>query len=184
MNVMAPIMPPLHGKVTLVTGGSRGIGRATALALARVGAKVAVNYKTHATEAEEVCTEVRNIGGHVMAVQADVSISAQVAACLDEIQQGLPGISLGILLKQLVVRDEVCCPPGDGKPVAFVSLFSAARCQQDPLAEPFCAERARVMYISEMRFGVLDRLVYAPLSGQRLSPELTEVPVGAGLQRE
>ena len=68
----------LSGKTALVTGGSRGIGKAAALALAKAGALVAVNYKTHAAEAEAVCAEIRGLGGHAIAVQADVSVAARL----------------------------------------------------------------------------------------------------------
>ena len=71
---------PLDSKVALVTGASRGIGRAAAVALAKIGAAVAVNYKTHAQEAEAVCAEIKGMGGRAVAVQADVSIAAIATA--------------------------------------------------------------------------------------------------------
>jgi 3-oxoacyl-[acyl-carrier protein] reductase len=70
---------PLDGKIALVTGGSRGIGCAAVLALAKAGALVAVNYKTHAVEAKAACREVEIRGSRAIAVQADVSIAEAVA---------------------------------------------------------------------------------------------------------
>ncbi len=69
----------LDGKVALVTGGSRGIGRAIALELGRAGAKVVLSYRTGREEAEEVATE---IGGR--AVEADVSDAASAKALVEE----------------------------------------------------------------------------------------------------
>ena len=85
-----------QGKIALVTGGSRGIGRAAALALARAGARVAVNYKTRAADAEAVCAEIRSRGGHAVAVQADVSISNDVAEMVRQVKSQLG--SVGILV--------------------------------------------------------------------------------------
>ena len=65
-------MSNLEGKVALVTGASRGIGRAVAGALAEAGASVTVNYLSHAAEAEEVADSIRRLGGQALAVQADV----------------------------------------------------------------------------------------------------------------
>jgi 3-oxoacyl-[acyl-carrier protein] reductase len=63
----------LTGKVALVTGASRGIGRACAIKLASLGAKVAVNYNQSASAAEEVVAEIQRHGGEAIAVQGDVS---------------------------------------------------------------------------------------------------------------
>ncbi len=71
-------MIDLQGRVALVTGASRGIGRAIALAIAERGAAVAVNFRTRAEEADAVVAQIRSAGGRAIAAPADVSISAQV----------------------------------------------------------------------------------------------------------
>ncbi len=71
-------MDNLIGKVALVTGASRGIGRAIALALAGAGANIAVNYRSRDSEAAEVLLQVRRLGRLAVAVKADVSVSADV----------------------------------------------------------------------------------------------------------
>ena len=63
----------LEEKVAIITGSSRGIGRATALAFAREGADVVVNYLRSKDEAEEVVGEITNLGRKAMAIKADVS---------------------------------------------------------------------------------------------------------------
>src|SRR5215475_10913284 len=71
-------MAALTGKVALVTGGSRGIGRAIAVSLAEAGAAVAVNYRERVAEAASVVDDIRKAGGRAMAVGADVSQSKAV----------------------------------------------------------------------------------------------------------
>lgn len=65
-------MPGLEGRVAIVTGGSRGIGRAIVLELARRGAKVVVNYVSSANDAQAVVDEIKGAGGDAQAVQANV----------------------------------------------------------------------------------------------------------------
>jgi len=66
-------MATLSGRTALITGASRGIGRASALALAALGARVLVHYSSGAKEAEAVVTEIRDSGGRADAVAADLS---------------------------------------------------------------------------------------------------------------
>lgn len=75
-------MNDLTGKVSLVTGASRGIGRAIALSLADAGAAVAVNYRERAVEAGEVVAAIGKAGGRAMAIAADVSDGKAVAAMI------------------------------------------------------------------------------------------------------
>ncbi|MFE8695217.1 3-oxoacyl-[acyl-carrier-protein] reductase [Cytobacillus sp. FJAT-53684] len=70
----------LKGKVSIVTGASRGIGREIALELARQGADVVVNYSGSEERAHKVVAEIKELGGHAIAVQCDVSNSESVAA--------------------------------------------------------------------------------------------------------
>ena len=70
----------MNAPVLLVTGGSRGIGAATALAAAQAGYAVAVNYQSNSLAADEVVRSIRDSGGQAMALQADVSREDEVMA--------------------------------------------------------------------------------------------------------
>ncbi|MCU0494557.1 MAG: 3-oxoacyl-ACP reductase FabG [Chloroflexaceae bacterium] len=76
----------LQGQVAIVTGASRGIGRATALELARLGAHVLVNYQRSAAAADEVVAAIKEVGGDALAFPADVcdenAVTAMVEAAL------------------------------------------------------------------------------------------------------
>jgi hypothetical protein len=94
VNAVTPTVTPLQDKVALVTGGSRGNGKATALALARAGALVAVNYRTRAQEAEAVCAEIARLGGKAIVPQADVSIAAEVQRMVRQVEEQLGPIAV------------------------------------------------------------------------------------------
>jgi len=84
----------LKDKVALVTGGSRGIGRACCAALAEKGCNVAVNYNSSADKAQEVVKEIEGKGGKALAVKADVSDSQAVAKMVEQVKSELGPISI------------------------------------------------------------------------------------------
>ena len=77
----------LQGTTALVTGGSRGLGRAIALRLAREGAAVAVNYRERSGDAETVVAQIQGAGGRALAVGADVGNAQAVANMVQRIEQ-------------------------------------------------------------------------------------------------
>ena len=91
----------MQGKTVLVTGGSRGIGRATVLALAQMGAQVAFTYQSNQEAADEVVALTGRTDGSVLALQADVRDFARARQVLEEVQQRL-GDLYGLVQRQRV----------------------------------------------------------------------------------
>ncbi|HET7891459.1 MAG TPA: SDR family NAD(P)-dependent oxidoreductase [Candidatus Sulfotelmatobacter sp.] len=87
-------MKDLKNRVALITGGSRGIGAAIAVALAKAGAHVAVNYRQRADSAKAVCAEISATGRNTIAIQADVSIAADVKRMIADIETRLGSVDI------------------------------------------------------------------------------------------
>jgi len=87
-------MTDLKNRIALVTGGSRGIGAAVAIALARAGADVAVNYRQRADAANAVCGEITKMGREAIAIQADVSVAADVKRMVADVEAHIGGIDI------------------------------------------------------------------------------------------
>ncbi|MCS7207348.1 MAG: 3-oxoacyl-[acyl-carrier-protein] reductase [Dehalococcoidia bacterium] len=99
----------LDGKVALVTGGSRGIGRAIALRLAHMGAKVAITYLSHTQAAQETVDAIARVGSEGMCLQGDVASTADVEACFQKVTSTWGGVDIlvnnaGIIHDSLLVR--------------------------------------------------------------------------------
>src|SRR5437867_2343329 len=84
----------LEGRTALVTGGSRGIGRAIALCLASEGADVAVNYVSRPEPAEEVASAIRGLGRRAFTVQGDVSNYESTAAMVRKVVEVLGHVDI------------------------------------------------------------------------------------------
>jgi len=95
---------PLEGKVALVTGAGRNIGRAIALALAAAGARVGVNVRSNVAEAQTVVDEIVAAGGAALLLKADVVKRAEVDAAVRDLTSRFGG--LDILVNNAAVRDE------------------------------------------------------------------------------
>ncbi|MFQ5575972.1 MAG: SDR family NAD(P)-dependent oxidoreductase, partial [Anaerolineae bacterium] len=85
---------PLAGKVAIVTGGSRGIGSAIALDLARNGAHVAVNYRTSADKARQIVADIEAMGCKGLAVQANVASFTDAQKMVDTVVGQLGGLHI------------------------------------------------------------------------------------------
>ena len=87
-------MDSLKGQIALVTGASRGLGRAIAIAFAEAGADVAINYNQRSSEAEKTADDVRSFGRRAIVIQADVSNTAQVDSMARQIESSLGSVTI------------------------------------------------------------------------------------------
>lgn len=99
----------MDGKVVLVTGASRGIGRAIAIECSRRGATVALNFNRTAARAEELVREIEAIGGRASVFQADVSDVSQIEAMFDRVIEEFGGLDIlvnnaGIMINRPVAE--------------------------------------------------------------------------------
>ena len=99
----------IKGKTALVTGASKGIGKAICLELAQMGVKVAVNYNSSKSEAEQVVQTITDMGGEAFKIHADVSDLEQVNAMVDKVSDEWGGVNIlvnnaGIINDGLLMR--------------------------------------------------------------------------------
>ena len=122
-------MGRLDGRVALVTGGSRGIGRAICLELAARGATVVINYQRSAAQAEAVAAQIVAAGGAASALQADVADAEQVAAMFKQVIADHSRIDI-LVNNAGITRDNVIMlmKPGDFDDVINTNLRSCWLC--------------------------------------------------------
>lgn len=135
----------LEGRVALVTGGSRGIGRAVALRLASQGAAVGVNYRSNQDLAQEVVREIEGARGRAVAVQGDVSDYEQAQAVVAKTIADLGGLHVlvnnaGIARDALIFNME----PADWLDIMKVNFGSVFNCTKAALSH-FAGQRDGVI---------------------------------------
>ena len=139
----------MSARVALVTGGSRGIGAAIAVALAEAGAAVAVNYRERAADAEAVVAGIKAIGGRAMAVAADVSQAAAVTAMVEQVAASLGPIDILVNNAGVaIVRGVDDLTEDDFDRTIAVNLKSAFLCTQAVLPTMRARRWGRIVNIS------------------------------------
>jgi len=141
----------LSGRVALVTGAGRGIGRACALALAAAGARVAVNYRGSAGAARTLVEEIAAQGGQAHAIQADVSQAGEVERLFSEASAALGPVEIlvnnaGITRDTLLLR----MSEDDWDAVVTTNLKSAFLCTKTALRGMLRAKWGRVITIASV----------------------------------
>ena len=141
----------LEQRVALVTGASRGIGEVIALALARQGAKVAVNYHTGADRAAGVVAAIEEAGGSAIAIGADVSVQSEVEALVSGTIDQWGGVDIlvnnaGITRDKLLLR----MTAEDWDQVINVNLRSAFLCTKTVLPHMVRKRYGRIVNISSV----------------------------------
>ena len=141
----------LKGRVALVTGSSRGIGRAVAIELARRGADLAINYSGNAEAAEDTATQVREAGARAMAVKADVAAQEQVDAMIKKILDEMG--RLDILVNNAGITRDNLLPrlrEDDWDAVMDVNLKGAYNCARGVMRPMLKAKWGRIVNISSV----------------------------------
>jgi len=136
----------LEGRVAIVTGAARDVGREIALALASEGAAVAVNYKTSSEHARAVVEEIETKGGRAIACQADVADLGQVKQMVDRTATELGGLDILVNNAGLVIRKRFAeTSPDEWRRQIDTCLYGAIHCchAATPLLE--ASKRGRII---------------------------------------
>jgi 3-oxoacyl-[acyl-carrier protein] reductase len=144
-------MKLLEGRIALVTGASRGLGRAIALALAQAGADIAVNFRERATEAEQVAGLITQSGRRAIAMEADVSRSSEVEHLIANIERELGAVTI-LVNNAGIARPQVLenITEQDFEHLLRVNLTSAFLLTQRVLPSMRAARYGRIINVSSV----------------------------------
>jgi 3-oxoacyl-[acyl-carrier protein] reductase len=138
----------LNGKVALVTGAGRGVGREIAAALAREGARVAINYRASAKDADALAAEITAAGGQAKAYQADVADFAAVTAMIAAVIKDFGRLDIlinnaGLALRQRFVETK----PEDWHRQIDACLYGAIHCCHAAVPHLEAAKNGRIVAV-------------------------------------
>ena len=146
---------PLAGKVSLVTGASRGIGAATAIKLASLGSDLALNYRSKSARAEEVSREIETFGRKALTVQADLTIESELEAMMSAIQRNFQSLDV------LVLNASGGLEKGKAEDYA-TSLNHIAQLQTAKLATRLMSNGSRIVFVTSHWAHFYDRQPVIP----------------------
>jgi 3-oxoacyl-[acyl-carrier protein] reductase len=133
----------LKGRIALVTGASRGIGRAIALALAADGADVAVNYRREEADAERTVASIRALGRRAIAIKASVDVIEEDAAMLERVKSELGAISILVNNAGIASRGQSVADTDPLEMARVVGVHAFAPFYLSKLVLPQMREQAR-----------------------------------------
>jgi len=145
------VVTDLTNRVVLVTGASRGIGRAVALKLAECGAKIVINYKQSAAQAEKVAEQIRSQGGQCLTAQGDVAVAADVERVFQAAQQSFGRVDI-LVNNASINRDTLILrmSEDDWDEVLSTDLRGAFLCTKAALRSMMRERWGRIINISSL----------------------------------
>jgi 3-oxoacyl-[acyl-carrier protein] reductase len=149
----------LHGKTALVTGASRGIGRAIALRLARDGCAVGINYRERADAAESLAAEIRNAGGRALPVGADIGDARAVRLMIEKLEGEFGAV-------EILVNNAGVFRRGDLTDFDYSEMEGMRRTNVDGLVN---VTRAVVPGMQERKFGRIVNLTSIAAHGTAMA---------------
>jgi len=162
-------MIDLNGQHIFIAGGSRGIGRATALMAAKAGAKVTVNYAQNAGAANEVVRQIVATGGEAFAVQADLSVDGAAEIAVQKAVEALGQLS-GVVISSGIF---------EGKVLEEMTLEFWERTMSINVRATFLTTRAAAPYLKEKGGSIV---IYTSTAGQRGSDVFSAYATSKGAQ--
>jgi 3-oxoacyl-[acyl-carrier protein] reductase len=141
----------LEGRVALVTGASRGIGRASAIALAKLGASVAVNYREDKDGAAETAEAIARLGGEALVVRGDVARADDIEEMFNAAEERLGSVDV-LVANAGTTRDRVAAllQEEDWQQVLDVNLTGVYRCVKRALRSMLRARWGRIVAVSSV----------------------------------
>jgi 3-oxoacyl-[acyl-carrier protein] reductase len=162
---MNPTSRTMEGRTALVTGGSRGIGAAICLTLARYGADVAVSFRTEASRADQVAACIGDLGRRAMTVACDVGDRSETFSMVERVRRTLGEVDILVNNAGIISRGRIGAhPPAERDEVLRVNLIGTFNCIEAVVPSMEARRRGAIVNVSSIA-GKAGDLTAAPSYG-------------------